>query len=94
VARDRLQLPQRSEALAFDGESAVLFLEAALDDERARPDDDGAVLAEEVGAHDGLAHAGLVFERQEDESLRRARALPDDDGPRGRDALAVGPARI
>src|SRR5207249_1287484 len=89
VARDGFQLAQRAEALALDGEGAVLFLKAALDDESAGPHDDGAVLAEEIRPHDRLAHPGLVFEGQENEALRRARALADDDGPRGRDALPV-----
>ena len=38
---------------------------------------------------DGLREAGLVLEREEDEALRRAGALADDDRAGGRDAAAV-----
>src|SRR6266511_2261137 len=93
VARDGLELAQGSEAFTLDGKGTVQFLQAAFDDEGAGADDDRAVLAEEVRAHDRLAHPGLVFESQENEPLRRAWALPHDDGSRGRDAISVGAAR-
>src|SRR6266498_1798598 len=93
MAGDSFQLAQGSKAFALDGEGAVQFLQATFDDESAGADDDGAVLTEEVRAHDRLAHPGLVFESQENEPLRRARALPHDDGSRGRDAISVSSVR-
>src|SRR5262245_42881925 len=62
VARHPLELGDRPEALRADRHRAVLRLEPALDDERARSDDDRALFLEEVGPDDRLHHPRLVLE--------------------------------
>src|SRR5262245_52023192 len=89
VARQSRELRDRPELFGADGESPVLALEPAFDDEGSRAYDHGAVFAEEVRAHDRLEHPRFVLERQEDETLGRAGPLADDDGSRGFHAVAV-----
>jgi hypothetical protein len=60
-------------------DAAALFLEFAFDDQHGRGADDAAVSFLDVGAHDDVDQAGLVFEREEDEALGGARALTRDD---------------
>src|SRR6185436_11600855 len=52
-------------------------------------EDRRALVAEQVGTDDRLREAGLVLEREENESLRGAGSLADDDRAGGDDAAAV-----
>src|SRR5882672_4924702 len=87
AAVDPLQL------LRLDREDAVLVLQHALD-EQERLADDGQLLAiEEIRPHDDVRNAGLVLEREEDESFRGAWALARDDHASDAHAPAVARRR-
>src|SRR3954471_13639872 len=80
------------EAVALHAGDAVVLLQAALDDEQRAGQDGAAVLLERFRVDDDVRDAGFVLQREEDESLRGARALADDAEPRGADALPAAQA--
>src|SRR5438552_2715325 len=86
---DLRQRGQPPELLRLDRERAVLLLHAAFHDEAGRADDERTVLLEEVGPDDRLEDAGLVLDGEEDETLRGAGPLADDDGAARLHARAV-----
>src|SRR5947209_2498196 len=92
MARHRHQILERPELLPLDRDRPVPFLEDAFDEEAGGADDELAVLLEEVRGDDGLGHAGLVLQGEEEEALGRARALADDPRAGGAHAVGVGEA--
>ena len=67
----------------------VLFLKGSLDQQYRCRDDEGAVLAEEVGANDRLYRPRLVLHGQKDKTLGGARSLAHDHGARHPNHIAV-----
>src|SRR5438067_2962110 len=80
---------ERPELVRAHGTLAVFVLQNAFDDQARRADDQRAMFAEEVRLHDRLRDSSFIFEREEDESLRRAGTLPHDDCAGGGDAFSV-----
>src|ERR1700731_4093750 len=89
VTRPRQHLLERPEPLAAHRDAAVALLQHPFDDQARRADDELAVPLQEVGGDDGLRHAGLVFEGEEEQPLGGAGALADDDRAGGADDVAV-----
>src|SRR5229473_1038684 len=72
--------------------AAVALLQHPLDDQARRADDQLAMLLQEVGRDDRLRHAGLVLQGEEEQPLRGAGALADDDRAGGADEIAMAVA--
>jgi hypothetical protein len=81
------------EVAGFDVDDAILILELAGDEHKARAGDDDAVRLEDVGSDDDVGDAGLVFKREKDEALGGAGALAGDYAARGADKL-IGACRF
>src|SRR3954454_7607288 len=89
VADDFADSIERPELVRADGALAVPVLENAFDDQTWRADDERAMFAEKVRLHDRLRDPCFIFQREEDESLRRSGPLPHDDRAGRRDAFSV-----
>src|SRR4051795_2928411 len=86
---DIVQSLQRPEALGTHGGLSFAVLDDPFDDQSGVAEDRGAPFGEKLRVHDRLREAGLVFEREEDEALRRAGTLADDHRARGRHTAAI-----
>src|SRR3954451_20893053 len=86
---DIVQSLQRPEALGTHGGLSFAVLDDPFDDQSGVAEDRGAPFGEKLRGHDSVREAGIVFEREEDEALRRAGTLADDHLARGRHTAAI-----
>ena len=77
----------------FNVDDAFDVLQATSDAERGFTGDDEAAALKEVGAHDGVGDAGLVFEADEDNALGRAGTLAADHRAGDEHSVAVAGER-
>lgn len=66
------------EAAAADADGAVLFLQHSFHQQDRRPMQQRAIVVEQFRHHDYVRYAGLVFQCNEEKSLRGARPLAHD----------------
>ena len=70
---------KRLDDSGFDGDHAVLVLQNAFNYEKWIVHDDGVIFFEKLRRDDDVRDAGFIFEAQEYESFRGARALANDN---------------
>ena len=87
--RRQTEVRQFGDFCGHDVNDSLVVLNLAGDDERGLQVYDEPGFLKEAWAHDGVRGSGLVFQRDEAKSLRRARPLATGHGSRDRHAVAM-----
>src|SRR6266850_1597481 len=80
---------QTGDALGANRRHAVLILQDAVHEQEGLIGDDQPIADEEIGPHDDVRDAGLVFQREKHEAFRGPRPLARDDHAGHADAPAL-----